>query len=174
MFGKLKKGKGGGGHGGGHDDLMITPLLDLFVALIPFLIMSVVLTKINVVGVAISKPSQSSGVTKPDFDLHLKVSEKEAQLFLKGALQLKAPRSEDWVQKVRVRLVEIKKQYPNEMKIRVEPQGEASLELLMGFMDGARELRKEDGDILRKDEKGNAVKARYLFPTVVLKGVYKS
>lgn len=38
----------GGGHG---DDLMITPLLDLFVALIPFLIISVVLTKINVVDV---------------------------------------------------------------------------------------------------------------------------
>ena len=33
------------------DDLMITPLLDMFVALIPFLIVSLVLSRINVADV---------------------------------------------------------------------------------------------------------------------------
>ena len=166
----------GGGGGGGHgDDLMITPLLDLFVSLIPFLIISVVLTRINVVDVGVSKPVSSTVVKKENtFDLLLKVSESSAEVVLNGKVVKTVAKSTDeaWVSGVRQALVEIKRTNPDEYKIRVEPQGKVTLQTLMSFMDGARKLKPDDGDILRKDETGKSVKLQYLFPNVILRGVF--
>lgn len=168
----LNIGGGGGGHG---DDLMITPLLDLFVALIPFLIVSIVLTKINVVDVGISKPVASTSKTQDNFDLLMTISDKSVDISLNGKLVKSVTKSADektWVSGIHNVLVDLKKKNPEEFKIRIEPKGKVTLQTLMAFMDGARKLKPEDGEILKKDEKGQPVKLQFLFPNVILRGIY--
>ncbi len=171
--GASKHSMGASGHG---DDLLITPLLDLFVALIPFLIISVVLTKINVVDVSIAKPVAGQASASDGFDLVLRVSDARAEILLHGKVQgtIEASKNGVWIESVRKKLVEIKKAHPDEYKIRIEPKGSAQLDLIMGFMDAARKLKTEDGDLTRKDEQGHIVKLQYLFPNVILRGVYGS
>ncbi len=162
----------GGGHG---DDLMITPLLDLFVALIPFLIMSVVLTKINVVDVGIAKPVASATQTKDAFDLNVKLGEKLVDVKLNGkVVSSLAVSDQKWIEQIHAKLVEIKRQHPEELKIRLEAHGSVPLEKMMALMDSARKLNSSDAAISRKDEQGRQVKLQYLFPHVILRGVYGS
>lgn len=175
-LGRRRGHRGLGGDGGGHgDDLNITPLLDLFVALIPFLIMSIVLTKIHVLDVGISRPvaNATPNPAKP-FDLMLKIGDKSAEIILNGRTLKSLPKAEEmkWASEVRKSLVEIKKQYPDEFKLRIEPHGAVALQTLITFMDEARKLKPEDGEIIRKDEKGNPVKLQFLFPNIILRGVY--
>lgn len=164
--------EGGSGHG---DDLMITPLLDLFVALIPFLIISVVLTKINVVDVGISKPVASATKNPDNFDLLVKISDSSAEVMLNGKVIRSVTKAKDekaWYFEVHKVLVDIKKTNPDQYKIRIEPKGKVSLQTIMGMMDGARKLKPEDGEILKKDAQGQPVKMQFLFPNVILRGIY--
>jgi len=155
---------------------MITPLLDLFVALIPFLIMSVALTKVNIVDVALSGPGAvAAPPSTDDYALSLRVHNSKAEIFLNNALVSSIPATADktWIDQAHVKLVELKRKRPEALKIHIEPQGRVSLELLMSFMDASRELRVDDAEIKRKDEvTGKTVRLRFLFPQVVLKGVY--
>jgi biopolymer transport protein ExbD len=164
---------GGGGHG---DDLAITPLLDLFVALIPFLLMSVVLTKIHILDVGISRPvAQATKSDQKPFDLNIKITDKSADVVLNGKLIKSIARNPDdlvWAGELRKSLVDVKKQNPDEFKIRFEPNGKVSLQTLIVFMDGVRKLKPEDGEIIKKDETGKPVKLQFLFPNVILRGVY--
>jgi biopolymer transport protein ExbD len=163
------------GSGGGHDDLMMTPLLDLFVALIPFLIFSFVLQKIHVVDVGVSKPvASASAAQTQNFDLLLKVGVDVADLSLNGKSIKKVSKgsSQNWMAELRAALVEVKRRHPDEFRIRIEPQGKVALQSVMEVMDAARKLRPEDGDIITKDKSGQAVKLQFLFPNVVLRGVY--
>jgi biopolymer transport protein ExbD len=175
-FRRRGRGHGAGGGGGHGDDLTITPLLDLFVALIPFLIMSVVMTKIHILDVGISRPvAQATASNKPTFDLNIKITEKMADIFVNGKLLKSVARSQDdivWASDLRKSLIDIKKQNPDEFKIRFEPHGKISLQTLIVFMDGVRKLKPEDGEIIRKDETGKPVKLQFLFPNVILRGVY--
>lgn len=170
-----RRGHGLGESGGHGDDLMITPLLDLFVALIPFLIMSVVLTKINVVDVGIAKPVASASSSADSFDLTVKLNDHQAEVRLNGkAYGVVAMKDSAWLEQVHKKLVEIKKKNPDQIKIRIEAQGNITLEKMMSLMDSARKLTATDESIQKKDEQGRTVKLQYLFPHVILRGVYGS
>jgi biopolymer transport protein ExbD len=173
-FGRSKsKGHGGGGAHGDGDDLMITPLLDLFVALIPFLILSVVLTKISVVEVAVSKPVAVVKKTTTTFDLRLVVAKDAANIELNGKKVKSIPIVAGWTDELHAELVKIKKANIDEYQIRIEPSGNTVLEDIMGIMDAARLLKDTDEPIIKKDgPDGKPVKLKYLFPNVVLRGVY--
>ncbi|HVJ64534.1 MAG TPA: biopolymer transporter ExbD [Bdellovibrionota bacterium] len=175
-FGRSKArghGGGGGGHGGHDDDLMITPLLDLFVALIPFLILSVVLSKISVVDVAVSKPVAVVKKTTTNFDLRLVVGKTSANIELNGKKVKTIPVAAGWTDELHAELVQIKKSNIDEFQIRIEPATDSVLEDIMGVMDAARHLNESDEPIIKKDgPEGKPVKLKYLFPNVVLRGVY--
>jgi len=167
---------GGDGHGGDGGDLMITPLLDLFIALIPFLIISMVLTQINVVDVGVAKPVKAATQAKDEirFDLLVRINDKNVDVVFnaKSLKSIQRDESGNWIEAVRASLVEIKKKYPDQYRIRIEPQGKVTLQTVMSFMDSARKLKAEDGEILGKDENGKPVKLQFLFPNIVLRGVY--
>jgi len=164
--------------GDGHGDLQITPLLDLFVALIPFLIVSVALTKVHIVDVGISRPVASATSTpdKNPFDLQVKVKAQSADITLNGKLLASAPVGSDpaSLEKLHSVLVDLKKKHPDQYRIRIEPEGKVTLQTMMLVMDAARKLAPTDGDIFKKDENGQPVKLQYLFPNVILRGVYGS
>ena len=173
MFRKVGRhnGSGDSGHGG----LMITPLLDLLVALIPILILGVVLTRINVVDVSVSKPV--SVVKKPqdsNFDLLLKVGNTDIDLVLNGKSRIKVPKSAaDSIDKLHKEFVIIKKEHPQEFELKVEPESQTALDNIMTLIDAAREMKNDDPEMIRKDEAtGKDVKVKYLFPKVILRGVY--
>ncbi len=169
--------KPGRNHGGsdGHGGLLITPLLDMLVALIPILILGVVLTRINVVDVSVSKPVQS--ISKPQnskFDLLLKVGGKEIDVILNGKSRLKVAKdAETSIEQLHNEFVAIKKEFPQEFEIKVEPESQVVLDNLMEVIDAAREVKSGDPEMIRKDEAtGKDVKIKFLFPRVILRGVY--
>ncbi len=160
---------------GGKDDLMVTPLLDLFVALIPFLILSAVMTKINIVDIGVSKPV--SVIEKPkdsNFTLSLKVDKDEVAVVLNKKISTTIPlTSATWNELLHESLVEIKKVHPHEIEMKLEPKSEVSLDQIMTIMDSARKLNSKDEEIIRKDKKtGKPVRVKYLFPKITLRGVY--
>jgi len=175
-FGKKQGHFGGDGGGHGHGELMITPLLDLFVALIPFLILSAVMVKINVVDVAVSKPVSVIKKSQKPFNLHVKVGPTQAVLLLNKGVKARYTVDKEgvWLEKFHSDLVAIKKVNLDSMEIRVEPLSDkTSLDTLMTVMDSARRLKKSDGDIYRLDEANKEkVKLKFLFPKVILRGVY--
>lgn len=172
MFRKPGRNHGGGdGHGG----LLITPLLDMLVALIPILILGVVLTRINVVDVSVSKPVQSISKPQPNkFDLLLKVGVNEVDLVLNGKSRLKVSKaSADFNNQLHKEFVAIKKEFPQEFEIKVEPESQIALDNIMEVIDAAREVRSGDPEMIRKDEAtGKDVRIKFLFPKVILRGVY--
>ncbi|MBP7845781.1 MAG: biopolymer transporter ExbD [Proteobacteria bacterium] len=175
-FGNRKHGGDFGG-GDGHGDLMITPLLDLFVALIPFLILSVVLVKINVVDVGVSKPVTVLKKSPNKFQLQVKVSSEEAKVLLNGknVKSVKVDKDGAWSKEFHQFIVEVKKDHLDELEIFFEPTSDnVKLELIMALIDEARNLRDTDEVLSKKDESGRLVKLKYLFPKVVLRGVYQS
>lgn len=169
--------KPGRNHGSndGHGGLQITPLLDMLVALIPILILGVVLTRINVVDVSVSKPVQSISKPQPNkFDLLIKVGTKEIDLVLNGKSRLKISKettgSMDLLHK---EFVSIKKEFPQEFEIKVEPENQIALDNIMEVIDSAREVKAGDPEMIRKDEAtGKDVRIKFLFPKVILRGVY--
>lgn len=166
-----RKHSGNDGHGG----LLITPLLDMLVALIPILILGVVLTRINIVDVSVSKPVQS--ISKPQnskFDLLLKVGKSEIDIILNGKSRLKVLKdSTESLDQLHKEFVSIKKEFPQEFEIKVEPENQIALDNIMQVIDAAREVKAGDPEMIRKDEAtGKDVKIKYLFPRVILRGVY--
>ncbi len=173
-FGRSRsRSHGGGGAHGEEEELMITPLLDLFVALIPFLILSVVLSKISVVDVAVSKPVAVVKKTTTNFDLRLVIAKESASIELNGKKVKTIPVAAGWTNELHAELVKIKKANIDEYQIRIEPSGNSVLEDIMGIMDAARNLNESDEPIIKKEgPDGKPVKLKYLFPNVVLRGVY--
>ena len=171
-FGNAGFGRKSRGHAE-EEELMITPLLDLFVALIPFLILSVVLSKISVVDVTVSKPVAVVKKVTSNFDLRLVIAKESANIELNGKKLKTIPVAAGWTEELHAELVKIKKTHIDEFQIRIEPAGNSALEDIMGVMDAARHLNESDEPIIKKDgPDGKPVKLKYLFPNVVLRGVY--
>lgn len=176
-FGKHRRKHGDAG-GDVHGELTITPLLDLFVALIPFLIMSVVLSKVNILDVGIASPgpatTQKEAVRERDIAVQIHKGFVEISVENKTVAKISRNGANDqaWLQSFHAKLVEVKKQKLDDLKIYIEPQAGVKLETVMAFMDQARELRTSDGDLFRKEADGKETKLRYLFPKIILKGVY--
>ncbi len=172
MFRKVKNGHS---QDSGHGGLIITPLLDLLVSLIPVLILGVVMTRISVVDVAVSKPvSVIKKVAATNFDLLLKVKNSEVELVLNGKTRTKlAKTSPDLSKNLHKEFVAIKQLFPQEFELKIEPDSEVALDNIMEMIDSARETVQGDPEMIRKDEAtGKDVRVRYLFPKVILRGVY--
>jgi biopolymer transport protein ExbD len=173
MFRKV--GRKHGGSDDGHGGLLITPLLDLLVVLMPILILGVVMTRINIVDVAVSKPVASlKKTTLNNFDLLLKVKSSDFEIILNGKTRSKILQNDpEYLQKLHNEFVSIKKEFPDEFELKIEPESETVLDNIMLVIDSARELQNQNEVIIRKDEAtGKDVRIKYLFPRVVLRGVY--
>ncbi len=163
--------------GDAHGELNITPLLDVFVALIPFLIMSVVLSRVTVLDVGIAAPGgvASAAENIREREIEMRVFPGRAEILVDAKQVASVKRGADdkvWTEEVHNRLVEIKKQKLDDLKIYVVPQERVNLNTVMALMDSARELKTKDGDIYRKEKDGRETKLRYLFPQIILRGVY--
>jgi hypothetical protein len=137
-------GGGGDGHDDGHGGLLITPLLDLFVALIPFLILSAVLVKINTVDVGVSKPVTVLNKSPKKFQLQVKVSLDDVKIILNSQnyKTLAFDKEGKWTVDFHKAIIDIKKQNLEELEIFYEPTNDqVKLEQMMMLLDESRALK---------------------------------
>ena len=133
------------------------------------------MSRINIVDVAVSKPVASvSKPTPSNFDLLIKVGNADVELVLNGKSHSKfAKSSPDFNKELHGELVKIKQQFPQEFELKIEPDNEVALDGIMEMIDAALETRAGDPEMIRKDEAtGKDVRIKYLFPKVILRGVY--
>ncbi|MBI3555685.1 MAG: biopolymer transporter ExbD [Deltaproteobacteria bacterium] len=162
-----------------HDfELNLTPIIDCFVTLICFLLLST--TYVNLVGldakVPISVPASSAKAdNEPKFKLELVVKANAIELDASGAGPASGRKTisnvagkPDFVG-LHAALVKIKNERPKEFSLYFTSQVEMDYELLVRFMDTTRNLDAKDGVFAFTDERnGHTVKVDTLFPDFVL------
>ncbi len=162
-----------------HDfELNLTPIIDCFVTLICFLLLST--TYVNLVGldakVPISVPSSSAKAdTAPKFKLELIVKANAMELDASGAGTASGRKvlaniggKPDFAALHAV-LVKVKNERPKEFSIYFTSHVEMDYEQLVRFMDTTRNLTAQDGVFAITDERnGHTVKVDTLFPDFVL------
>jgi biopolymer transport protein ExbD len=165
-----------------HDfELNLTPIIDCFVTLICFLLLSS--TYVALVGmeakVPVAVPSSNVKTdNEPKFKLELNVKNNGVELISQGAGSANGKKFFPLVNKehdfvaIHNELVRIKKERPKEFTIHFQPQVEMDFEKLVKFMDTTRNLTLQDGKILTSDERnGSQVALDVLFPDFVIAGL---
>lgn len=162
-----------------HDfELNLTPIIDCFVTLICFLLLSA--TYVNLTGldakvpVVVTTTATAEKQEKEKFKLELNVTKKGMELVTTGAGSLngkKAFAAKDYAG-LHNELVKIKKAYPKEFSIYFNSQVEMPYEELVRYMDTSRNISPQDGAFAFKDERnGQTVKVDVLFPDFVMAGL---
>lgn len=167
-----------------HDfELNLTPIIDCFVTLICFMLLSA--TYVALVGLdakvplAVLASSPEAQKKDPTFKLELTYRKNNMELVATGAGGLSGKRAianvggkPDLVG-LHDALVKIKKAYPKEFTLNFNPEIEMPYSDLVQVMDATRNLDdKKDGTIMVNDERnGKTLKMDVLFPDFVINGL---
>lgn len=167
------------GHGAHDFELNLTPIIDCFVTLICFLLLSA--TYVNLVGLdakvpmAVLASSAAAQKDEPKFKLDLHVTSKGLELSASGAGALSgkkfiAGRTPDSLAQLHNELVKIKKARPKEFSINFNSSVDMPYEELVRLMDVTRNLDPaKDGELSITDERnGKPVKVDLLFPDFII------
>jgi biopolymer transport protein ExbD len=164
-------------HHASHEfELNLTPIIDCFVTLICFLLLST--TYVNLVSldakVPISVPTtaaQAEKDDKPKFKLELNVKKTGMELMITGAGDLSGKRTialKDY-KTLHAELVKVKHQKSKEFSIHFTSEIDMPYEELVRYMDTTRNLEPSDGIFTITDERnGQTVKVDTLFPDFVM------
>lgn len=167
---------------GHHDfELNLTPIIDCFVTLICFMLLSA--TYVNLVGmeakVPIAVPASSPLAQKePKFRLELTAVKGGApkgalsyELTATGAGALSGKKKLGDLETLHGELVRLKRGHLKEFSIHFTSKVEMSFEELVKVMDATRNLAPKDGELLITDERnGKQVKVDVLFPDFIMTG----
>ena len=162
------------GHGAQDFELNLTPIIDCFVTLICFMLLSA--TYVNLVGmeakVPIAVPASSPLAQKESkFRLELVADKSGYELTATGAGRLSGKKRVADLETLHAELVRIKREYPKEFSIQFKSRIEMAYEDLVKIMDSTRNLVSKDGELLVIDERnGKQVKVDLLFPDFVMTG----
>jgi len=162
-----------------HDfELNLTPIIDCFVTLICFLLLSA--TYVNLTGldakvpVVVTTTASAEKQEKEKFKLELNITKKGMELVTTGAGSLNGKKmfaAKNYAG-LHEELVKIKKSHPKEFSIYFNSQVEMPYEELVRYMDTSRNIGDKDGTFTFKDERnGQPVKVDVLFPDFVMAGL---
>lgn len=168
------------GHAAHDFELNLTPIIDCFVTLICFLLLSA--TYVNLVSmdskVPIAVPASSEAAkNKPTFKLEVNVKQKGIEIIATDAGQASgkrfiAGRDSEALGKLHEDLVRVKHERPKEFSLHFNSEIDMSYEELVRFMDVTRNLAPKDGNLVITDERnGKSVKMDTLFPDFVMAGL---
>ncbi|MEW6056238.1 MAG: biopolymer transporter ExbD [Bdellovibrionota bacterium] len=169
-----------------HDfELNLTPIIDCFVTLICFMLLSA--TYINLVGldakvpVTVIVPASAEKKDEAKFKLELNVKAKGVELVVSGAGSLSGKKwipaagqkastgSDQDLVKLHQELVKIKRERPKEFSVHFNSEIDMQYEELVRIMDTTRNLSPADGQLAIVDERnGQQVKVDLLFPDFVI------
>lgn len=165
-----------------HDfELNLTPIIDCFVTLICFLLLSA--TYVNLVGmdakVPIAVPSSSVKTdNEQKFKLELIAKSNGVEIVASNAGSASGKR---WIPHIAAlpdfasihrELVKVKTERPKELSINFNTETDMPYEQLVRFMDTTRNLLKTDPNFQVTDERnGKVLKMDVLFPDFVMSGL---
>lgn len=160
----------------GQIELNLVPILDTMVTLIGFMLFTMAFTSI----VSIESPVPivspeivEEKIKEKPLQLTLTIHEQETRLWSPfGRIEAKVIPSiqpgEPDIRAIHEALLEIKQQFPKELKIVFVPYAGASYDTLISAMDSVREIEASDPPLyLKNEETGNDELVKALFPQVV-------
>jgi biopolymer transport protein ExbD len=166
-----------------HKDVNVdvTPVMNLFVVLIPFLLFSAVFVKLAVINVSLPGLLGGKDSLKPpkgpNISLSIGIDDIDKKIiialtgdrnttreyrFMKGG-----KKNANAFVKAHDYLVTIKRAYPHVMDFVLYPDAGVKYDMIVSVIDLARDLLPTDPEIFRK-EKGQQIKVQALFPNVVV------
>jgi biopolymer transport protein ExbD len=169
------------GHAAHDFELNLTPIIDCFVTLICFLLLSA--TYVNLVGMDAKVPvavatSSTAADNEPKFKLELTIRRDGIELNATGAgkatgrkhiANLKGALVPYDLVALHNELVRIKHERPKEFSINFNSAIDMKYEDLVRFMDVTRNLDPKDGNFTMVDERnGKTMKVDVLFPDFVI------
>ncbi len=159
-------------------DLNLAPMLDMMVALVPFLLLSIAFVRLVVVDTPIPQPVQSA-IEKNKKDKNPKVVINMHIHHKKGvriAIQDRGKRkniliplkdSAFDVENVHQNLVQLKQKYPQVFKMEVFPTELVAYKDIISLMDSARSSLKEDPELYIEDPAtGKKIVTKLMFPNI--------
>ena len=173
----MKKKKGSGLSHTLEADVNVTPVMNLFVVLIPFLLFSAVFVKIAVINIALpGRPGEFEEFKKapnaPDVNVSVGVSKSRLIIAVSGdknySEEIELTGNVKPLKDFHRVLVRIKKDFPTKKDIIVLPDRNVKYEQIVNILDVARDLLPDDPPIYARDVRGETVRLRTLFPDVVL------
>lgn len=157
-------------------EINLAPMLDVIVAIIPMLLMSVVFVQINMIETQIPQiVAQASESQKEEVQvsLSLEIQDNDLKFIVsdKGKKkEIRIARSQESydLDKLYQEAKSIKSQYPSVFKVELKPAGGVSLEKIVSVMDHIRRIKGEDPKFEFKDLKtGKSVQTELIFPDIV-------
>lgn len=158
-------------------DINLTPMLDMIVALIPMLLMSVVFMRVNMVEAQVpqivaeaiqnnnNKPNPvtiSLAIKGDTFSFEVTDNGK------KSSFTVSPVEGKPNLEGLYAQAIVLKKKYPDIFKVQVKPSQDVSLDRIISALDHIRKSKANDGTFSFKDEKsGNMLQTNLMFPEVV-------
>lgn len=158
-------------------DINLAPMLDVIVAIVPMLLMSIVFIRVNMIEAQIpqivaetiennkNKPvpvTVALVINEKNYKFELVVNGKKTDIVVSS---LDGQPNFDALYK---EAANIKRKYPDVFKVEVKPSEGVSLDRIVMTLDKIRKLKTGEENFSIKDEKtGNTVKTDLMFPEVV-------
>lgn len=165
-------------------DLNLAPMLDMMVALVPFLLLSIAFVRLVVVETKVPQPvakaieeDRNKKDREVNLDMHVDLRQ-GVKLVIKEkskkdrAIDIPLENGQFDVKRVHSELYKIKSQYPDVFRLQLHPKENISYRDLVGLMDTARFASKEDPPLFITDkETQQKVETKLMFPDVVFGNV---
>lgn len=162
-------------------DLNLTPFLDVMITLIPFLMLSASFFTVVVLEAKLPTPIKPETMQDvpmpPPFDLVIQVPKDSIKIFLNNKDPMGPPQfvvptpdtayTDAQLDEFYSKMVEIKKQFPTEERLALDPHPSLAWEKVTQIIDRARNFKSDDP--ATKEAK---FENRRLFPNIAMKGVY--
>ncbi len=160
-------------------DLNLTPFLDVMITLIPFLMLTASFFTVVVLEAKLPTPVQPQSMDKvpmpPPFDLVIQVPKDSIKIYVNNKdpmgppqFAIKTPDSsytDAQLDEYYNKIVEIKKKFPKEERLALDPHPSLKWEKVSQIIDRSRNFKSDDPAV--KD-----FPDRRLFPAIAMKGVY--
>ncbi len=161
------------------ENLNLTPFLDMMIVLIPFLMLTASFFTVVVLEAKLPTPVQPQSINDvpmpPPFDLVVQVPKDSIKIFLNNKDPLGPPTyavptpdsaySDAQLNEYYNKLVEIKKKFPKEERLALDPLPALKWEKVSQIIDRSRNLKSDDPAVKEFPD-------RRLFPNIAMKGVY--
>ncbi len=162
-------------------DINLTPMLDMIVALIPMLLMSVVFMRVNMVEAQVpqivAEAIQNNNNKPNPISISLAIKGENYVFEVvdngkKSNFTISSVDGKPNLDGLYAQAITLKKKYPDIFKVQVKPSQEVSLDRIIATLDQIRKSKANDGTFSFKDEKsGNMLQTNLMFPEVVFADV---
>lgn len=168
-------------------ELNLAPMLDMMVALVPFLLLSIAFVRLVVVDAKIPQPvakaiKEDRDKKKRTVNVSMEISGKNGVFIIvkekgKKTVKTHVPLLEGKfdVDTVHQKLIQVKQKHPKVFRLEIMPKENVVYKDIVSLMDTARTAKKNDPELFILDEEKNEkVPTKLMFPDVIFGNVVGS